>query len=58
MSWCFGGGKFLPKTFRKCFYGGHFFSASLMTKLTITLTLTDSHDDENYILLCSGVNLV
>jgi len=55
MSWCFGGGKFRPETLRKCFYGGHFFSKSLMTKLTITLTLTDSHDDKNNVILCSGV---
>jgi len=58
MSWCFGGGKFRPETFRKCFYGGHAFSKSLMTKLTLTLTITDSHDDENNVTLCSGANLV
>jgi len=37
---------------RKCIYGRLFFSKSLMTKLTITLTLTDCHDDENNIILC------
>ena len=56
MSWCFGGRKFRPETLRNSFYGGHFFRKSLMTKLT--LTLADSHDDENNVILCSGVNLV
>ena len=35
-----------------------FFSKSLMTRLTLTLTLTDSHDDENNVILYSGFNLV
>src|SRR6218665_2219348 len=49
------GRKILPRNAQKVLLWRTYFSKSLMTKLTLSLTLTDSHDDENNVILCSGV---
>jgi len=50
--------KIPPRNPQKVLLWRTFFSKSLMNKLTLTLIVTESHDDDNNVILCCGVNMV